>query len=288
MPPYLTDNLRQFTNSLLSPLYRDVDAATLKSIDRVVKIWEERSIYDKASIKGLREALGASVAVKSDGVKENNSNNTNASKESSKPARKRDGDDADNGRPSKKHHLDTLDTSSFHNSSSKLAGLDSGSGDLPPVDMSKYEKVDPDKLVKCLKEMENAPSRDTTVQEKLSRLPPEVFDVKLIDSALSSQETADKVAKMVEEAASLLSSYNGRLAKELEDRKNLATMLAYFIESQKRAQTATETTLSEVKEKLRKVTSVQQEFQSHLQNLPDLSQLPSVTPLPSATDLFKL
>lgn len=46
----------------------------------------------------------------------------------------------------------------------------------------------------------------------------------------------------------------------------------------------------EYQEKLVKVYNVRQELQSHIQNLPDLTQLPNVTdglaPLPSAENLF--
>lgn len=46
---------------------------------------------------------------------------------------------------------------------------------------------------------------------------------------------ADALAKSVDEACSLLASYNSRLAEELLERKRIAKMLRNFIASQKEA-----------------------------------------------------
>lgn len=46
------------------------------------------------------------------------------------------------------------------------------------------------------------------------------------------KDSADRLSKTVDEACMLLADYNGRLAAELEDRKQLARMLADFIRSQ--------------------------------------------------------
>lgn len=49
------------------------------------------------------------------------------------------------------------------------------------------------------------------------------------------KEAADKLSKTVDEACLLLAEYNGRLAAELEDRRQLARMLTEYIGSQKEA-----------------------------------------------------
>lgn len=49
------------------------------------------------------------------------------------------------------------------------------------------------------------------------------------------KEAADKLSKTVDEACLLLAEYNGRLAAELEDRRQLARMLMEYINSQKEA-----------------------------------------------------
>ena len=57
---------------------------------------------------------------------------------------------------------------------------------------------------------------------------------------LSDKEAADKLSKTVDEACLLLAEYNGRLAAELEDRRQLARMLTEYIHSQKEALTERE------------------------------------------------
>lgn len=137
--------------------------------------------------------------------------------------------------------------------------------------------------------MENAASGDAAVRQKIASLPQEVQDVSLLEK-ITDKEAADHLSKTVDEACLLLAEYNGRLAAELEDRRQLARMLTEYITSQKEALSEREKKLEEYKQKLARVTQVRKELKSHIQSLPDLSLLPNVTgglaPLPSAGDLF--
>ncbi len=54
---------------------------------------------------------------------------------------------------------------------------------------------------------------------------------------------AEKLESQVEEARSLLSDYNSRLAHELDERKRVARMLRDFIHAQKEALTESESRL---------------------------------------------
>lgn len=56
-----------------------------------------------------------------------------------------------------------------------------------------------------------------------------------MNSAVVDKEAADKLSKTVDEACLLLAEYNGRLAAELEDRRQLARMLTEYISSQREA-----------------------------------------------------
>lgn len=106
----------------------------------------------------------------------------------------------------------------------------------------------------------------------------------------SDKEAAERLSKTVDEACLLLAEYNGRLAAELEDRRQLARMLVEYTQNQKEVLSEKEKKLEEYKQKLARVTQVRKELKSHIQSLPDLSLLPNVTgglaPLPSAGDLF--
>lgn len=53
--------------------------------------------------------------------------------------------------------------------------------------------------------------------------------------ATLDKDAADKLSKTVDEACLLLAEYNGRLAAELEDRRQLARMLTEYINSQREA-----------------------------------------------------
>lgn len=56
-----------------------------------------------------------------------------------------------------------------------------------------------------------------------------------MNCAVVDKEAADKLSKTVDEACLLLAEYNGRLAAELEDRRQLARMLTEYISSQREA-----------------------------------------------------
>lgn len=50
---------------------------------------------------------------------------------------------------------------------------------------------------------------------------------------LVDKAAAERLSKIVDEACLLLAEYNGRLAAELDDRRQLARMLTEYINSQK-------------------------------------------------------
>ncbi|XP_014384478.1 PREDICTED: regulation of nuclear pre-mRNA domain-containing protein 1B isoform X6 [Myotis brandtii] len=146
-----------------------------------------------------------------------------------------------------------------------------------------------EELIKALQDLENAASGNATVRQKIASLPQEVQDVSLLEK-ITDKEAAERLSKTVDEACLLLAEYNGRLAAELEDRRQLARMLVEYTQNQKDVLSEKEKKLEEYKQKLARVTQVRKELKSHIQSLPDLSLLPNVTwglaPLPSAGDLF--
>uniref|UniRef100_A0A8C5SUJ3 Regulation of nuclear pre-mRNA domain containing 1B n=1 Tax=Laticauda laticaudata TaxID=8630 RepID=A0A8C5SUJ3_LATLA len=87
-------------------------------------------------------------------------------------------------------------------------------------------------LIKALQDLENAASGDATVRQKIASLPQEVQDVSLLEK-ITDKEAAERLSKTVDEACLLLAEYNGRLAAELEDRRQLARMLIEYTQTQK-------------------------------------------------------
>ncbi|KAF6089241.1 regulation of nuclear pre-mRNA domain containing 1A [Phyllostomus discolor] len=144
-------------------------------------------------------------------------------------------------------------------------------------------------LVRALQDLENAASGDAAVHQRIASLPVEVQEVSLLDK-ITDKESGERLSKMVEDACMLLADYNGRLAAEIDDRKQLTRMLADFLRCQKEALAEKEHKLEEYKCKLARVSLVRKELRSRIQSLPDLSRLPNVTGshmhLPFAGDIY--
>ncbi|XP_056376786.1 regulation of nuclear pre-mRNA domain-containing protein 1A isoform X1 [Hyla sarda] len=144
-------------------------------------------------------------------------------------------------------------------------------------------------LIRALQELENAASGDAAVHQRIGSLPVEVQDVSLLDK-ITDKASGDQLSKMVDDACMLLADYNGRLAAEIDDRKQLTRMLSDFLRTQKEVLDEKEQQLEEYKRKLARVSQVRKELRLRIQNLPDLSRLPNVTGsrvhLPYAGDLY--
>ncbi|XP_053500045.1 regulation of nuclear pre-mRNA domain-containing protein 1B isoform X2 [Ictalurus furcatus] len=237
-------------------VYRETDESCRKHMERLLNIWQERSLYRADFIQQLKLAIEDSnsprhkVADEKKGLK----------RTFQKVQEEEEEDDDDDYRAQYSPH---------------------------ETDATGPQLTE--ELVKALQDLENAASGDATVRQKIASLPQEVQDVSLLEK-ITDKEAADKLSKTVDEACLLLAEYNGRLAAELEDRRQLARMLTEYINSQKEALSEREKKLEEYKQKLARVTQVRKELKSHIQSLPDLSLLPNVTgglaPLPSAGDLF--
>ncbi|MCJ8742037.1 hypothetical protein PDJAM_G00077560 [Pangasius djambal] len=240
-----------------SHVARETDESCRKHMERLLNIWQERSLYRADFIQQLKLA-----------IEDSNSPRHKAAADEKKGLKRtfqkvqeeeEEDDDDDYRAQYSPHETDTTG---------------------PQLT---------EELVKALQDLENAASGDATVRQKIASLPQEVQDVSLLEK-ITDKEAADKLSKTVDEACLLLAEYNGRLAAELEDRRQLARMLTEYINSQKEALSEREKKLEEYKQKLARVTQVRKELKSHIQSLPDLSLLPNVTgglaPLPSAGDLF--
>ncbi|XP_075898130.1 regulation of nuclear pre-mRNA domain-containing protein 1B [Nelusetta ayraudi] len=231
----------------------ETDESCKKQMERLLNIWKERSLYRADYIQQLKLA-----------IEDNNSPIQREEKVPVKRSYQKIQEDEEDEDDDYRSHISPRNTGS---SATHLT----------------------EELVKALQDLENAASGDAAVRQKIASLPQEVQDVSLLEK-ITDKEAADKLSKTVDEACLLLAEYNGRLAAELEDRRQLARMLTEYISSQREALSEREKKLEEYKQKLARVTQVRKELKSHIQSLPDLSLLPNVTgglaPLPSAGDLF--
>ncbi|GAA6092182.1 zinc transporter 4 isoform X4 [Tachysurus ichikawai] len=144
-------------------------------------------------------------------------------------------------------------------------------------------------LIRALQELENAASSDSALRQRITALPSEVQDSSLLHR-ITDKESGERLSRLVEEACMLLADYSGRLAAEIDDRRQLTRLLALFLQSQRDGLAKNEQKLEEYKRKLAQVTQVRKELRSRLNSLPDLSRLPNVTGghvrLPSSGDLY--
>ena len=233
----------------------------MQSLQRIIAIWGERSIYDQNLLNEFKKNLKHG--------KSNESNHHQPLVEKT-PVKKR-----------KEEEL-TIEESPTKKVKATIP-LSQSEIEFP----IKGEDVDSKELINCLKSLENTASSDAVIRERIAKLPPEVSDSNLIDK-LKDKNEAEQLSKQVDEACIILNDYNGRLAKELDDRKKISFKLAAFCRYQKEIQLQAQKTLSEYVERLNKVKRVKSELKSHLKNLPDLTKLPSLkeAPLPKINDLF--
>ncbi|KAM8831203.1 regulation of nuclear pre-mRNA domain-containing protein 1B [Synchiropus splendidus] len=252
--PEFTRDFESVLVDACSHVASEADDGCKKHMDRLLNIWKERSLYRADFIQQLKLAIEDS--------------NSPRPSEERKPVK----------RSYQKIHEEEDDEDDDYRSQMSPRNTES---------MSSSQLTE--ELVKALQDLENAASGDAAVRQKIASLPQEVQDVSLLEK-ITDKEAADKLSKTVDEACLLLAEYNGRLAAELEDRRQLARMLTDYINSQKDELVKREKKLEEYKQKLARVTQVRKELKSHIQSLPDLSLLPNVTgglaPLPSAGDLF--
>ncbi|XP_007910314.1 regulation of nuclear pre-mRNA domain-containing protein 1B [Callorhinchus milii] len=287
-----------------SHVSRESEQSCKKQMERVLNIWHERSVYDGDFIQQLKLTVDES---NSPSLEDNAGSKVLFDQQSSCPSSREKHGQSKKGRNSevmKGHESAASDSSSSTSSETRFIGEENrGAKRSYPVEEDEdddyrvnYSPIDTgtgplltENLIKALQDLENAASGDATVRQKIASLPQEVQDVSLLEN-IADKAAAERLSKIVDEACLLLAEYNGRLAAELDDRRQLARMLTEYISSQKEILGEKEKKLTEYKQKLAQVTQVRKELKSHIQNLPDLSLLPNVTgglaPLPSAGDLF--
>ncbi|XP_074644345.1 regulation of nuclear pre-mRNA domain-containing protein 1B-like [Tubulanus polymorphus] len=258
---------------------REVDEKSRGSMDRMLNIWTERSIFSAQFTKSLKKILADHNKVSTTKEKEPSPPVVEkpVTKEKKKKDRKRSKEVKDSSSNSKKKKVEPSEISLYDEIENELTAQEFKE---PPT---------MDEIKTIVTELESAPSFDAAVREKIADLPQDVSDVHAL-SKLKDKREADQLMNKVDDAILLLNQYNKRLNKELEDRRQAAVKLRAFINYQKSLLMSDKAKIEEYREKFSKVTNVRKELQSHIQSLPDLSLLPNITkglaPLPSAGDLF--
>jgi len=259
---------------------KDADEKTRGSCTRLLNIWQERGVYDSGfiqAIKQTKESSSSSAASGGGGAK---------AKTSKSRAKSPDPDEEELKEKKKRRSSKSSSSATATEFPLDILRKDLEQDGKPEEEVKPPEPVD---LVNALLELETSASNDEAIRAKIASYPPSIADVSLLKN-LQNKSEGEKLKKQVDEASLLLAEYNGRLMAELEERKEVAQMLAAFMKQQLDKVAEAEKRLEEFKAKKEKVIKVRKELQSHIQNLPDLNLLPDVTgglaPLPSAEKLF--
>ncbi|XP_054620146.1 regulation of nuclear pre-mRNA domain-containing protein 1A-like isoform X2 [Dunckerocampus dactyliophorus] len=97
---------------------------------------------------------------------------------------------------------------------------------------SPVEPPQTSELIRALQELENATSGDSLLRQRISSLPAEVQDASLLHR-ITDKESGERISRLVDDACMLLADYSGRLAAEVDDRRQLTRTLTSFLQSQK-------------------------------------------------------
>lgn len=280
----------------------DLDGKIVKAIERLLKIWQDRNIFEPNIQSDLSRIWTAKIleAAAADNDDEPKTPPQPVAKKPKsenhhKSAEKRNSGShkITNKIEQKKEEKKPLVVSA----TSRLSGEDieeilrnSGSSPLQSeLSPSSADPPEPEELIKALQDLENSASSDAVVREKIARLPPEVSETSHLEKINSTDEGLELMAQ-VNNASTLLNEYNERLQQELKDRHKVGKMIKDFLAAQKDLLAQAEERLEIYRDKLDKVNTIKDDLKSHIQSLPDLTQLPDVTgglaPLPSAGDLF--
>ncbi|CAF0780075.1 unnamed protein product [Didymodactylos carnosus] len=270
-------------------IVRCVDNATRRTVKRIIQIWNERQIYELDAIKLLK--LSYENGTQSNDTVNNNNKNSNSNLS----------DEVDDN--DERQNVDnvymanrTLKRSATNNNTTNDVSIKRRRKPKRKLSLREETRRDlainpipipiADELVKMLQELENSPSSDAVVREKIAALPPEVSDVNLLKT-LRDKAEAMELYQIVTEAHRLLDEYNLRLESELRSRRYTAKMLQGFIQAQERQNEYEERLYDEYKVKLPKLDLIREEIEQHRQNMPDCDRIQDdLAPLPSAGDLF--
>lgn len=277
----------------------DLEEKTIKAIERLLKIWQDRNIFEpkiQADLSKIWTTKVLETAAADDGVK------TPPQPPSKKPKTDNHHRSTEkrNNTPSKissKHDSSKEEKQNADSAPTRLSGGEieemlrntAASPNQSELSPSSADPPEPEELIKALQDLENSASSDAVVREKIARLPPEVSETSHLEK-ISSTEEGLKLLTQVNNASTLLNDYNERLQQELKDRHKVGKMIKDFLAAQKDLLAQAEERLEIYRDKLDKVNTIKDDLKSHIQSLPDLTQLPDVTgglaPLPSAGDLF--
>jgi len=250
---------------------------TEASLERLLKIWRERQIFEKQVMLDIEKVWGHRPS------KGNGKSRSRPPSLSPPPKKKERTISPKPSSPTKEAQVEDLFSDSEgptskvkdHNSNCDINGKSSPSS--PP---------DSEDLVSALQQLEASASSDASVRERIARLPPELADVASLEKISSEEQARDQLGQL-DAASSLLVEYNNRLQEELRDRTRVGKMITEFLSAQKDLLSQAEERLEVYRDKLEKVNLLRKELEAHLASLPAIpAPLEKPSSLPSPENLF--
>jgi regulator of Ty1 transposition protein 103 len=160
-------------STILAKAFKDIsqrcdDEKTFKSLDRILRIWEERGVYDADKIKEFDTNLGKKPKAKSSAKTVAPSAPSDTKKKEETPSRKRKSEEpstsATNGSDKKKPKVPTP-------SKAKVVEVNGEKHVTLSPQIPVGDPPEPEELIKMLQDLEEAASSDAVTRERITRLP---------------------------------------------------------------------------------------------------------------------
>lgn len=266
--PEFSQEFAKVLEQAIEKVVAEADDKTLSGVERILTVWADRKIYNETQISKFLVPLNNRKAVnKSNRIEESarNGDKTNSLQDSDSKKRSADGGNDDESSPFKKpkptddNKPDTQKQILFYGE--RTTDQNSSGDGNRQRSCTDSTVTSPDNLVKALISLQSKPqpSADQKLRDRISKFPPEVTDINLVNKIKDKAEI-QKLSQQVDEAFKLISTYNQQLRDELDERNKLAKTLEEFIESQRRSLRDSEEQLNAYKAKLELVTKVKQEL----------------------------
>ncbi|CAL8109358.1 unnamed protein product [Orchesella dallaii] len=288
------------------------DEKTKNSVLRILKIWEDRGIYEVNLIRDFESAYrkawndlhGSDFQQLL--AEEESKTSQHRSKSKDKSSKDRDRKHKSSNSPStsdappkrarsKKEEIETALRMRSMEATNTIEEWEVDGVAQLEIKLSPSPYKEPpteDDLIQMVKDLDKMPSTDAITRGKIANLPTEVSDVAGVDEICIDSDVSRVLQRKIKAAADLLHDYNGKLDVELDDRKKASMKCQDFIHLQKDLLTQAEHRLEEHQNHLKILSKKFEEMKAHVVSMPDLTKLPSVhdglAPLPSAGDLFNV
>lgn len=160
-------------STTLGKAFKDIsqhcaEEKTFTSLDRILRIWEERGVYDADKIKEFDTNLGKKPKAKHTAPSVPPSASSNAKKKEETPSRKRKSEEpstsATNGSDKKKQKVPTP-------SKAKVVEVNGEKHVTLSPQLPVGDPPEPEDLIKMLQDLEEAASSDAVTRERITRLP---------------------------------------------------------------------------------------------------------------------